>query len=428
MQDIEQGLRDGLESPRRAQAGVVGHAGCGHAHSHLGFVQDDSGGLAAVLRLWQRLTGVDLTITKIEAKIGIHGGFTVETAAGGRGQASARRGITPYEARLAQTVLGEQAVCTQALAVRAFGRILGQGAMEAPVALQTAVAMAAISSLKRQNPDQVEVFGEGIEGNVGGGAAASFKIHGLDVSVMALVNASAGGIGPNEDVEGNVDLYGKTAVMERFGLRRAPTLLVEGKVCAEPLSPIITEPTFLIRAFPADDNPVAARAYIAAANRLGYPAVYREELLQRNPTAMRRLTEQMGKRLEALGVALQHASTAAQKVAIAAEINQFASEELGGITFMSEDIHAVMGGVGQIPGTTACMSLFIPNEELKTAVIPVLSMADADRFADMLYEGLRALADGLLPDARRFVEKNFKNPWNQKTNETQERLHEGEKS
>lgn len=243
------------------------------------------------------------------------------------------------------------------------------------------------------------------------GAVGSFRIHGLDVSVMALVNATAGGIGPNEDVEGNVDLYGKTAVMERFGLRRAPTLLVEGKVCAKPLSPVISEPTFLIRAYPSDDNPAAARAYIRAAERLGFPAVYREELLARDPKAMRSLTEQMGRRLEALGIALQRAASSAEKVAIAAEVNRFASEELGGITFMSEDIHAVMGGVGQIPGTTACMSLFIPDEELKAAVIPVLSMADANRFADMLYEGLRELAGGLLPEAEQFAQQNYKNPW-----------------
>lgn len=411
MQAIEQDAREGLVSPRRGQVGVVGHAGCGHAHSHLGFVQDDSGGLAAVLTLWQRLTAIDLTITKVEAKVGSSGGFVVETAAGGRGEASARRGITPYEARLAQAVLGEQAICTQALAVRAFGRILGQGAMEAPVALQTAIAKAAVSSLKRQNPDYVERFDEGVEGNVGEGAVGSFRIHGLDVSVMALVNATAGGIGPNEDVEGNVDLYGKTAVMERFGLRRAPTLLVEGKVCAKPLSPVISEPTFLIRAYPSDDNPAAARAYIRAAERLGFPAVYREELLARDPKAMRSLTEQMGRRLEALGIALQCAASSAEKVAIAAEVNRFASEELGGITFMSEDIHAVMGGVGQIPGTTACMSLFIPDEELKAAVIPVLSMADANRFADMLYEGLRELAGGLLSEAEQFAQQNYKNPW-----------------
>ena len=40
-----------------AVIGISGHAGCGHAHSHCGFVQDDSGGLAAVLA--HHRTGLD---------------------------------------------------------------------------------------------------------------------------------------------------------------------------------------------------------------------------------------------------------------------------------------------------------------------------------------------------------------------------------
>lgn len=384
METIQRTKFEGIQAPRKARVGIVGHAGCGHAHSHLGFVQDDSGGLAAVLALWRRLTGVDLTIASVRAETGVRGGFVVETVSGGRGEARARRGVTPYEARLAQMIVGEQAVCTQALAVRSFGRILGQGAMEVPVALQTAVANAAVSSLARANPDLVEYFGEGIEGNVG--------------------------LGPNEDVEGNVDLAGKRAVMERFGLRRAPTLLVEGKVCAEPLSPVIDEPTFLIRAHPDDDNPVVARAYLRAAERLGYPAVYREELLKRSPDAMRRLTETMGRRLEELGRALREATTSREKVEIAAEINRFAGQDLGGVTFMSDDVHAVMGGVGQIPGTSACLSLFIPNAELDRVVLPVLSDSDAERFADVLEESVRELATGgMLEEAETRLNENYRN-------------------
>lgn len=123
-----------------AVIGISGHAGCGHAHSHCGFVQDDSGGLAAVLALLQRTTGLDLTITRVTVHTGRKGRFEVETASGGKGSAAARRGITTAEARLAQFVVGRQAICTQALASTAFGRIYGQGAMEVPVALQTAAS------------------------------------------------------------------------------------------------------------------------------------------------------------------------------------------------------------------------------------------------------------------------------------------------
>ena len=84
-----------------AVIGISGHAGCGHAHSHCGFVQDDSGGLAAVLALLQRTTGLDLTITRVTVHTGRKGRFEVETASGGKGSAAARRGITTAEARLA---------------------------------------------------------------------------------------------------------------------------------------------------------------------------------------------------------------------------------------------------------------------------------------------------------------------------------------
>ena len=86
-----------LSSARKGRFGIVGHAGCGHANSHCGFVQDDSGGLAAVLRILQLATGLDLAIAKVEPAVGRTGaGFMVETASGGRAFAEARRGVTPF--------------------------------------------------------------------------------------------------------------------------------------------------------------------------------------------------------------------------------------------------------------------------------------------------------------------------------------------
>ena len=73
-----------LSKAGKERFGIVGHAGCGHANSHCGFIQDDSGGLAAVLMILQRATGIDLTISRVDVKTGKEGGFTVHTAAGSR--------------------------------------------------------------------------------------------------------------------------------------------------------------------------------------------------------------------------------------------------------------------------------------------------------------------------------------------------------
>ena len=131
---------------------------------------------------------------------------------------------------------------------------------------------------------------------------------------------------------------------------------------------------------------------VEAATALGYPIVYPRELLARKAGAMKKLTQAMGSQLQELGAALSQAVTSAQKVRLAGEINRFASEDLGGVTFMSDDIHEVMGGVGAIPGTTGCLSLFVPAEELERTVYPTLTLEDVNRFADVILAAVGQLA------------------------------------
>ena len=179
-------------------------------------------------------------------------------------------------------------------------------------------------------------------------------------------------------------MAGKADLMQRFGLDVLPTILVEGKVCAVPISSTIDTPTFVTRAYRGDDNVTVSECLVASAQKLGYPILFPRELLKRSPDAMRSLTQKMGEQLKELAEKLSRAQTAAEKVQLAYQINRFASEDLGGITFMSDAVHAVMGGVGAIPGTTGCLSLFVPNKELETDVYPTLTLDDVDRFADTI--------------------------------------------
>lgn len=86
--------------------------------------------------------------------------------------------------------------------------------MEVPVALQTAIANAALDSFVKAFSDQFIIKEEDLEGNCGKILGTVLDIHGVPVSVMALSNATVGGIGPNEDIEGNVNLYGKKDLSE----------------------------------------------------------------------------------------------------------------------------------------------------------------------------------------------------------------------
>lgn len=394
-----------LKPDVHARLGIVGHVGCGHANSHCGFVQDDSGGLAAVLTLLGRaLPEVDVHIAEVIAHVGQQGGFTVKTASGASAFASARRGVTPFEAQLAQRVVGLPAVCTQALAMRAFGRVLGQGAMEVPVALQTAIANAALQAYAQARPEHFLLSQEAIGDNVGLILGGVLAIDGIAVATMGVVNATAGGIGPNEDIEGNVNLAGKTELMRTLGLEAVPTVLVEGKVCASPISEQIDRPTFVTRAYPGHDNSTVSECLMQAARDLDLPMLYPREMLARSKSAMSALTREMGEKIASLGQLLSLAETAERKVQLAARINQVASEDLGGITFMSNDVHTVMGGVGAIPGTTGCLSLFIPRTQLMQDVCPALTDEDASTYADLIARTI-AILDAHLDQAQAELER-----------------------
>lgn len=50
----------------KGQVGIAGHAGIGHAFSHSGFFQEDSGGLAVLITLLERAWPMNMTIASVE--------------------------------------------------------------------------------------------------------------------------------------------------------------------------------------------------------------------------------------------------------------------------------------------------------------------------------------------------------------------------
>ncbi len=68
---------------------------------------------------------------------------------------------------IGKRAVGLNGLFSQSAAFRSMGRIYGQGVLEAPVALQTAICLAVINTFARRYPDVIITSGEGIQGNVG---------------------------------------------------------------------------------------------------------------------------------------------------------------------------------------------------------------------------------------------------------------------
>ena len=385
----------------QAQAGVrptlhiVGHVGVGHAHSISGIVQDDSAGFTCAASLLRHAFPVDLRISSAEANPG-SGEIRVTTRAGGIGIARPRRGITPQERELIDRVIGYDASFCQSLACHAFGRIYGQGVAESAACLEAACAFAVVDSFRRNFPQAVWVIESPHDENRDLVMGGTLELMDEGVSVAAVVNFTEGGLGPNENAEGNT-LLAREEVSRHFGAASLPTIVVESKAFVPAYCQDLSARSLLTRINSAVDNTVVAEALIAGAQAYGLPMAQDFNAYPRN-RALKQQTAAFGAKLKALGESMTGAESSPEKVRIIATLAQLVSEDAGSVTFMSNETHYAVGSAGCMPGTAAVLSMLVSPEEAGFWKVPVLFQEDLDLYLLAVLSGIEALKIRL-PDA-----------------------------
>lgn len=387
--------------------GICGHVGIGHVHSHSGFVQDDSGGFAVVSALIKKALPINTEISFVDVDIN-QSMITVKTRDGGIGKAWARRGITPIEAELITRIIGKDAIYTQSTAQYALGRIYGQGVMEVPVALQSAIALSLIDTLEKKWPEEVKIVQEDIELNIGKILGTVIDINDVPVSVLLIVNASEGGIGPVEDLEGNIMLGVKGELMKKLNLHNIPNIIVEGKPYVPAICSNLKSETFWIRANKNSDNLTVASCLVDAAYKLGLPNIYMNDVFQREGGALKDASEKFGERIIELGNKFKTAETSMEKVQIISELAVLISQDAGGVTFMTNSLENIVGGAGMMSGTSAVISLLVSPEYINYWKIPMLTDEDIDKYISIITKAVHLLNKNINKASKELIEKyNF---------------------
>ena len=376
----------------KAIMGISGHAGAGHVHSHGGFIQDDSGGFAVASSFINIAYPADTLIHRVSCTDNV---VEVETVDGGIGTAIARRGFTRYEEELLQRSLGRNALYSQSIAYRCFGRVYGQGVMEAPVAFQTALCRAVIDTFHRKYPEEILVSDEGLEGNVGMCMAALIEVHGTCVAVMAVMHETDGGIGPVEDLEGNICLAAKGSLMKRLGLTEIPTIIIEGKAYIPTFSSKLTENTFWVRFNEDFDNPAVGDALIKAVDRCQVPGLNSNTAYPRYTGEMKDSTIALGRKIADIGNKIQNSTKSREKVSLIAELAILVSQDAGGITYMSNDLHEVVAAGGLVPGLTAVLSIAVSETYIKELQIPEITPDDIKSYVNISVEAIKIMAENI---------------------------------
>ncbi|UZP68774.1 hypothetical protein N1030_07325 [Desulfovibrio mangrovi] len=371
--------------------GISGHAGVGHIHSHNGFVQDDSAGFAVAIGIIRQAYPADTTITaaSVDARTGT---VTVTTRDGGTGCATARRGFTPHEAARMLSAIGLDAAYSQSTAFRVFGRIYGQGVLEAPVALQAACCLAVMNTFAVKYPDAVVQGHEDMPGKIGGCIGARVLMNDTPVSVLAMTNANEGGLGPDEDLEGNIALGDKGRVMRELGLDRLPTVILESKAFVPSLCQGVDHSRMWVRMNAEADNRYVYEALLAGVKTADLPFLCSDSAYPRHKGELRVAELELGRRIVEIGTAFSSAKTSAEKVQLMGELAIIVSQDAGGVTFMSAHMHDQVGGGGIMPGTSAVLSMLVAEDYIREWIIPAFTADDASRYMAVLGHAIPLLA------------------------------------
>ena len=379
-----------ISQDNQAIIGLCGHCGCGHAHSNNGFTQDDSAGFAVVASILKQSMPLDTKIRDIKSSP--DGQITIVLNCGGVGNAFSAAGVTPFDQDLLKKAVGQDAVLPQALGMMLFGRVYGQGAMETATAVITAASLAVVNGFI-QNYNQGETALEHLEGSCGISFGTIVEISGMSTAVLLVVNASTGGLGPVEDLEGNIASGPKARLMDKFGLLKLPTLVVESKAYVPSLSDDVQGDTniFMIRANSEYDNLVVAEAIHDAAKNLGEKVIYDIHAYPRHTDALKNACITLGDKIIELGHKLKKSESSVDKVLLAAQLNKLARSDFGGVSFMSNKLNNIAGGAGLIPGTSAVLSMVVTRDYIKKWIIPVMTFDDLSRYVSLARKSLEIL-------------------------------------
>lgn len=387
-------------------AGLAGHIGVSHVHSHSGFVQEDGAGFAVVTHILNEAAGVDLRIAEVEV-IPEKGKIAVTLNGGGSGTAFARGGVTPSEAALLKNSVGQDGSCPQTLGTNVLGRVNGQGVLEVPAAFITAVSLAVVNSFLKNHPDRFLFFPEETPLSAGCTLGTVLQVGDIAVSTMLTVNAGQEGIGPNEDTEGNVPIGNKGRLMRHLGMNFLPTIIVEAKSYVPFWKEIIHETTLIVRANETYDNTIVSECLVEAAKTLGYPVFQPKEPYPRRMGLLFQATGKVAGQIVALGNELSNAKTAGNKNRIAAQLAKIIKQDLGGVTFMSDDVNDIVGDGGLLPGTAAVLSSAVASSYASHYQIPVLCEKDIEMYKNTIVKSFEYLQIRLDEANRQLKEKSI---------------------
>ncbi len=346
---------------QQAKIGLVGHIGIGHIHSHSGFVQDDSMGFAMLVRILQECKYFNTIIEKINV---VDDCIEIWLQSGGIGKANVARGICFCDKELLHRAEQKSFLSPQFLSSYLFGKIYGQGISEVATAVSLAYAKAILDTIRKIWPETI-YDKDNVPSSAGEFLGGNLSIDGTVIAWLLTINASNGGLAPNEDAEGNVPIGNKGILMQKLGLTTLPTIIFESKAYIPSQKNLVFTDCFNVRWNKESDNNIVGKALIEALSSLNLPYVYSDIAYPRNDDSLEKEVFRVADKIIMLGEQYKKSQTSEERIKLAHALAIVVSEELGGSIFMSNKIFKLFAGGGILPGLCAVLSYCSSQETMQ---------------------------------------------------------------
>jgi hypothetical protein len=196
-------------------------------------------------------------------------------------------------------------------------------------------------------------------------------------------------------LEGNIMLGDKGELMKKLGLDHLPTMILESKAYVPAVCKGTTENSFWIRINKDVDNRVVYDALVRGAEEAKVNYIQSDTAYKRGTDEIALATRKLGEKIAHLGNTLAKAETSREKVQIIGELAILVSEDAGGVSYMSSDLHNLVGGGGLMPGSSAVLSMTISEPAIRIWKIPAFTAQDSDQYLAILEKAVPILADNI---------------------------------
>ena len=116
-------------------------------------------------------------------------------------------------------------------------------------------------------------------------------------------------------------------------------------------------------------------------------------------------TKSFGQKISEIGKKIESATGSQEKTKLVAELALLVSQDAGGITYMTSDLHEIVAGGGLVPGLAAVLSIVVSQAYIDDNQIPEITSDDVGNYLEIIVQAIEFMSNDYQSISKYFKRK-----------------------